>query len=80
MAPTRPARMEGDALITNENLFDVPADKEDKKTADEELSPPGSYNGRQDEEMKEENHPKTEIASQALDLPQTSSNQMKNQE
>ena len=31
--------MEGDTLITNENLFDVPPEKEDKRTADEEMSP-----------------------------------------
>ena len=61
--------MEGDLLVTNENLFDVPADKEDKKTADDELSPPGSFNDAQDEEMKEEAPIKSEMASQALDLP-----------
>lgn len=31
--------MEGDTLITNDNLFEVPPDKEDKRTADDELSP-----------------------------------------
>ena len=41
--------MQGDGLITNENLFEVPPDKEDKRTADEELSPKPYL----EEEMKE---------------------------
>jgi hypothetical protein len=40
-------RVVGDTLITNENLTDVPPDKEDKCTADDELSPKQA-----DKEMK----------------------------